>query len=294
MAAAVQQAWSACTHHETVLFYYSLLTIDGDMTKRLALLCLAQLLKGTKTAGNYCTTGVLLKCKYVTQVGTSLSSKYLTTPSFLTSWVPLMLTVMVTATWATCRSCLAYHRMTNSFRHYDSSPGAGNRSVARELAGAAAPLVRSRHQPSGTRLQQSTFVQVASMPTQQNGHDCGLYVCAVAQRLCALLEEWRALPANQQQQDSTTGCAGCTAHCSSSNLRSCPPVAGSSNNFGDCSPAAGSSETHPPAAGSSEAQCHAFESQEQKALQAITGSYVAAFRQEMLQVIQQLASQSNS
>jgi len=87
---------------------------------------------------------------------------------------------------------LAYHRPSNTFRHFDSAAGIGNTSVSKDLAGAAAPLVRSKGGPSGATSQQPSFTQVAAMPKQQNGYDCGLYVCAVADALCSLQTQQQA------------------------------------------------------------------------------------------------------
>eukprot|EP00775_Hariotina_reticulata_P003578 gene3578-3844_t len=94
-------------------------------------------------------------------------------------------------------SCLAYHRPSNSFRHYDSCKP-HNRHVARALAGAASPLVRTRHQeqvdrsggaPDSHEIKFPPFVEVQATPQQQNGHDCGVYVLAVAQALCEAISQ---------------------------------------------------------------------------------------------------------
>ncbi|KAF8062049.1 NEDP1 [Scenedesmus sp. PABB004] len=89
-------------------------------------------------------------------------------------------------------SCLAYHRPSNTFRHYDSAPP-HNRDAARALAGAAAPLVRGRPPhgsgsgggPVDVALPQ--FVEVEAVPRQANANDCGVYVLAVARALVELL-----------------------------------------------------------------------------------------------------------
>jgi hypothetical protein len=57
------------------------------------------------------------------------------------------------------------------------------------LAGAATPLVRSKSSASGSTVQQPAFEQVAAMPSQQNGYDCGLYLCAAAQAMCRLMQQ---------------------------------------------------------------------------------------------------------
>jgi sentrin-specific protease 8 len=56
------------------------------------------------------------------------------------------------------------------------------------LAGAASPLVRDRgdSSSSGGSVALPAFERVAYAPRQANGHDCGVYVMAVARALC----EW--------------------------------------------------------------------------------------------------------
>ncbi|KAG2496563.1 hypothetical protein HYH03_005385 [Edaphochlamys debaryana] len=77
-------------------------------------------------------------------------------------------------------SLLAYHRPSNTLRHYDSSPGSGNEPNARRLAAAVGPALAGRSSPA------PLLVQVGAMPRQVNGHDCGVYVLAMARALC----EW--------------------------------------------------------------------------------------------------------
>uniref|UniRef100_A0A383VRG5 Ubiquitin-like protease family profile domain-containing protein n=1 Tax=Tetradesmus obliquus TaxID=3088 RepID=A0A383VRG5_TETOB len=104
-------------------------------------------------------------------------------------------------------SCLAYHRASNSFHHYDSS-APHNRKVARSLAGAATPLVRSRSGSSGSNdALFPSFVEVAAMPQQQNSNDCGMYVLAVARALCDSLAN--AQQQQQQQQDESASAQPC-------------------------------------------------------------------------------------
>ncbi|GBF87583.1 hypothetical protein Rsub_00294 [Raphidocelis subcapitata] len=86
-------------------------------------------------------------------------------------------------------SLLAFHRPSGSFLHFDSSPGGGNARHARQLAGAASPLVRDRGNGGGgggARL--PAFEECRHAPRQANGHDCGVYVLAVAE----LLLRWHA------------------------------------------------------------------------------------------------------
>lgn len=64
---------------------------------------------------------------------------------------------------------LAYSAADNTFRHYDSMAGT-NRA-------AAAAVFRAVARPG------SHLVETAT-PQQQNGHDCGLYVLALARLLC--------------------------------------------------------------------------------------------------------------
>lgn len=87
-------------------------------------------------------------------------------------------------------SLLAFHRPSNTFLHFDSSPGCGNQAPARLLAGAAAPLVCDRSATAaagnGDALRPK-FDSCGHAPHQRNGYDCGVYVMAVARQLC----EWQ-------------------------------------------------------------------------------------------------------
>jgi hypothetical protein len=108
-------------------------------------------------------------------------------------------------------SLLAFHAPTNAFVHIDSSPGAGNAGPARALAGALSPLVRRRRRrrrgggggggggdsgggggggDSGGAVAHPSFEACPHAPRQANGHDCGVYVLALARQLCA----WAASP----------------------------------------------------------------------------------------------------
>lgn len=67
-----------------------------------------------------------------------------------------------------------YESKSGTFRHYDSSSGSGNSHAAKQLAAA----LQGAGCGTGSKVK---LVDVASMPKQQNGHDCGVYACAVAQ-----------------------------------------------------------------------------------------------------------------
>ncbi|KAF6263039.1 hypothetical protein COO60DRAFT_533362 [Scenedesmus sp. NREL 46B-D3] len=99
-------------------------------------------------------------------------------------------------------SCLAYHRATNTFRHYDSSAPHNSR-VARRLADAAAPLVQSRGDSSSNSSSAMfpLLVEVAATPQQKNSNDCGVYVLAVARELCSSLAH-----AQQQHGSAAEAC----------------------------------------------------------------------------------------
>ena len=72
-------------------------------------------------------------------------------------------------------SLLAYAAADNAFRHFDSMAGT-NRQAARRVYEAAAAAA-----PPGAR-----YVEQPA-PQQANGYDCGVYVLALAQLLCARL-----------------------------------------------------------------------------------------------------------
>lgn len=90
------------------------------------------------------------------------------------------------------RSLLAYHRPTNTFRHYDSMAGT-NSAPARQLAGAAAPLVQPATPGASGPRAPPTFVEVHATPQQANGHDCGMHVLVTAQQLAA----WQSGPSGE-------------------------------------------------------------------------------------------------
>jgi sentrin-specific protease 8 len=163
-------------------------------------------------------------------------------------------------------SCLAFHRPSNTFRHYDSSRK-HNSDTARELAGAATPLVRSRPSAqtssgdSPPEAQHPTYVHVAGMPQQQNSYDCGLYMCAVAAALCALA----------QAQQHAEGGGG----------------TGSSSGAGTAAAAAAAAVA---AAARAAGLDKGYEAAERAALQGITPHSVAQLRQQMLALIESKAA----
>lgn len=111
-----------------------------------------------------------------------------------------------------------------------------------------------------TTVQQPQFEQVVGMPSQQNGHDCGLYVCAVAD---ALLQ----LASKQQGHESSSTADG-------SSLQG--------RQQQDLSTAGISS--------SGSTGCDDWETQERSALQAISSSSVTQLRRDMQSLIHQLAA----
>ncbi|MCO5569101.1 hypothetical protein L7F22_022808 [Adiantum nelumboides] len=72
-------------------------------------------------------------------------------------------------------SLLVYHRDLNKFEHYDSMGGMNARH-AKKLASTFRPFL-------GPDAVSANFEE-AWTPHQVNGHDCGVYVMAVAQVLC--------------------------------------------------------------------------------------------------------------
>jgi hypothetical protein len=95
------------------------------------------------------------------------------------------------------------------------------------------------------------------MTSQQNGYDCGLYVCAVAEALCSITaqqqeqHQQQEAQGNQQQQQPSEQAEGC-----------------------DCS--------------DKDAQLADLE---REALQKISSGYITELRQKMLRVIEDLAEQ---
>ncbi|KAI3435908.1 hypothetical protein D9Q98_001966 [Chlorella vulgaris] len=71
-------------------------------------------------------------------------------------------------------SLLAYSAASNTFRHYDSLSGSNLAAAQRVFQAAKLPGSTFREQPA---------------PQQRNGHDCGMYVLALAQLLCRRLAE---------------------------------------------------------------------------------------------------------
>jgi hypothetical protein len=120
-----------------------------------------------------------------------------------------------------CRSLLVFHNQgAGSWRHYDSGgPGGGarprpNAEHARALQQALSGLITPRTAPAATGTISTTaglssvsqppaatgagaaplVLDVPTMPCQQNGYDCGVYVCAVAQALVHWRSRWSSVP----------------------------------------------------------------------------------------------------
>ncbi|RDY08223.1 NEDD8-specific protease 1, partial [Mucuna pruriens] len=75
-------------------------------------------------------------------------------------------------------SLLAYYRNANLFVHHDSCRSL-NSAPAKQLYKAVAGYMGL----SGT-ASKATFLECSNSPTQENGHDCGLYVTAIARIIC--------------------------------------------------------------------------------------------------------------
>ncbi|GLJ13047.1 hypothetical protein SUGI_0204050 [Cryptomeria japonica] len=85
-------------------------------------------------------------------------------------------------------SLLVYDRKKNVFEHYDSS--SINKSYARKLF----TNIKDFMGPSSAS---ATFIEHFT-PRQRNGHDCGLYVLAIAKEICSyrgdtLGEDWESV-----------------------------------------------------------------------------------------------------
>ncbi|GIL91946.1 hypothetical protein Vretimale_18558 [Volvox reticuliferus] len=88
---------------------------------------------------------------------------------------------------------LVYHRPSNTFRHYDSSPShqtdgngrsSGSTQAARRLADAVGPALTGAGGGAGAAAALPSLVEVRCMPRQTNCYDCGMYVLAVARAVC--------------------------------------------------------------------------------------------------------------
>lgn len=75
-------------------------------------------------------------------------------------------------------SLLAYYRNSNLFIHHDSCRGM-NTAPAKQLYKAVAGYIGSSESVS-----EPSFVECPNSPIQENGHDCGLYVTAIARIIC--------------------------------------------------------------------------------------------------------------
>ena len=73
-------------------------------------------------------------------------------------------------------SLLMYERRTGEFVHYDSC-GRRNARYAQLVASCLGPLLSSEHRAA---------VREAATPQQANAYDCGVYVIAMAQAICAI------------------------------------------------------------------------------------------------------------
>lgn len=71
-------------------------------------------------------------------------------------------------------SLLAYCATDDTFRHYSSLQGSNHRAARR--------LFEAARRPGSTLCEQAT-------PQQRNGHDCGVYVMALARLLCQRYSE---------------------------------------------------------------------------------------------------------
>lgn len=111
-------------------------------------------------------------------------------------------------------------------------------------------------------VQQPSFVQVSAMPVQENGYDCGLYVCAAAKALCSLADARQRQQQQQQlvEQAASVGCGACSES-------STPETAAA-------------------------AAATPFEQQESHVLKAISSDAVTQLRAHMLSLIQELAAKS--
>lgn len=100
-------------------------------------------------------------------------------------------------------SLLVYFGGVDTFRHYDSSPGRGSRSAATRLHRA----VQNVLVPTG---QECPLVHVSDMPHQENGYDCGVYVMAMADAICARTQ--RMLQGSREAGSSGHGRNGFWSH----------------------------------------------------------------------------------
>lgn len=109
-------------------------------------------------------------------------------------------------------------------------------------------------------VQQPSFVQVSAMPVQENGYDCGLYVCAAAKALCSLADARQRQQQQLVEQAASVGCGACSES-------STPETAAA-------------------------AAATPFEQQESHVLKAISSDAVTQLRAHMLSLIQELAAKS--
>ncbi|PNG99960.1 NEDD8-specific protease 1, partial [Tetrabaena socialis] len=107
-------------------------------------------------------------------------------------------------------SLLVFHRPSNTLRHYDSSAGCNTRP-ARQLASAIGPALAGGSGQAaaagpdpalGPAPALPRYVEVAGVPQQSNGYDCGAYVLALADAVC---EWWQEQHQTQRQQLEALG-----------------------------------------------------------------------------------------
>lgn len=80
-------------------------------------------------------------------------------------------------------SLLAFYREANVFVHHDSNKGM-NKYHAKRLYKAVARFTGGSNSTSDP-----SYVECSESPQQVNGHDCGLYVTAIARTICSWFEQ---------------------------------------------------------------------------------------------------------
>jgi sentrin-specific protease 8 len=182
-------------------------------------------------------------------------------------------------------SLLMFHRALNAFLHFDSAGGGGNRRPAMGLAGAVLPLLQvgptaaaaaaaaeADRGGGGGETQQPSFGLWRDSPQQTNGHDCGVYVCAMARQMC----EWWQQQIDEQQRGAASNTGQQPGHE--------PPEAADSQQQQQ-QPAGAAA-----AAGAAPPQGPLFLQRLPELSRRVTPGLVAALRREMGDVIHQLAA----
>ena len=77
-------------------------------------------------------------------------------------------------------SLLAFERSINTFVHHDSSRGGWNKHPAKRLYNAVKKFMSVSN--SGT---DPVYMECTDSPNQVNGYDCGMYVLAIARKICS-------------------------------------------------------------------------------------------------------------